>query len=97
VVILDHHLMRSVEGEVWLDKLSATVDKKVYCAADFMDRPRQLLEAKRVQLYEIVPVPDGWHDDYAKGRVSTGEYSEALSNQDVHDLNGNNGNDGVGH
>ena len=89
--------MRSLEGVDWLNELSAAVSKKVYCAADFMGSPRLLLEAKRVQLYEKMPVPDGWHDDYAKGRVSTGEYSEALSNQDVHDLNGNNGNDGVGH
>jgi predicted metallo-beta-lactamase superfamily hydrolase len=91
VVILDHHLMRSVEGEVWLDELSAAVSKKVYCAADFMGRPRQLLEAKRAQLYKKMPVPDGWHDDYAKGLVSTGEYSDSLSYQDVHDVNGNDG------
>jgi predicted metallo-beta-lactamase superfamily hydrolase len=73
-VILDHHLMRSVEGADWLDELSATAGKKVYCAADFMGRPRQLLEANRVQLYEKMPVPDGWHDDYARGLVDTGEY-----------------------
>jgi len=93
VVILDHHLMRSVEGEDWLNELSAAVSKKVYCAADFMGTPRLLLEAKRVQLYERMPVPDGWHDDYAKGLVSTGEYSDALSYQDVYDLNGNHGNE----
>ena len=78
VVILDHHLMRSVEGELWLDKLSAAIGKKVYCAADFMGMPRQLLEAKRVQLYKKMPVPDGWHDDYAKGLVDTGEYFDAI-------------------
>jgi len=74
VVILDHHLMRSEEGAVWLDELSATVGKKVYCAADFMGRPRQLLEAERVQLYEQMPVPEKWHDDYANGRVTPDEY-----------------------
>jgi len=74
VVILDHHLMRSEEGAVWLDELSATVGRKVYCAADFMGRARQLLEAKRVQLYEQMPVPDTWHDDYAKGRVDPNSY-----------------------
>jgi hypothetical protein len=82
-----------VEGEDWLNELSAAVSKKVYCAADFMGTPRLLLEAKRVQLYERMPVPDGWHDDYAKGLVSTGEYSDALSYQDVYDLNGNHGNE----
>lgn len=83
-VILDHHLMRSVEGEVWLDELSAAVGKKVYCAADFMGRPRQLLEAKRVQLYKKMPVPAGWHDDYGKGLVNTGEYFDAIHYQDTH-------------
>jgi predicted metallo-beta-lactamase superfamily hydrolase len=81
VVILDHHLMRSVEGAVWLDELSATAGKKVYCAADFMGRPRWLLEAERVQLYEEMPVPEGWHDDYAKGRVDTGGYFDAVPYQ----------------
>ena len=83
-VILDHHLMRSVEGEVWLDELSAAVGKKVYCAADFMGRPRQLLEAKRVQLYKKMPVPAGWHVDYGKGLVNTGEYFDAIHYQDTH-------------
>ncbi len=68
-VILDHHLMRSKEGAVWLDELSATVGKKMYCAADFMGRPRRLLEAGRAQLYKEMPVPHGWHDKYAKGQV----------------------------
>lgn len=72
VVILDHHLMRSEEGILWLDQLSAEVGRKVYCAADFMGRPRQLLEAKRAQLYEHMPVPDTWHDDYEQTAVNQG-------------------------
>ena len=74
VVILDHHLMRGEEGAVWLDELSAAVGRKVYCAADFMGRPRQLLEAERVQLYEQMTVPEKWHDDYTNGRVGSDEY-----------------------
>ena len=74
IVILDHHLMRSMKGAVWLDELSMTVGRKVYCAADFMGRPRRLLEAERVQLYEQIPVPEKWHDDYAKGRVDPDGY-----------------------
>jgi hypothetical protein len=46
-VILDHHLMRTEKGSAWLDRLSATVGKKVCCAADYMEQPRRLLEAKR--------------------------------------------------
>lgn len=78
VVILDHHLMRSVEGEVWLDELSAAVGKKVYCAADFMGRPRRLLEAQRAQLYRKMPVPDSWHNNYAEGLVDTDDYFDSI-------------------
>jgi len=66
VVILDHHLMRSEEGALWLDALSAAVGRKVYCAADFMGLPRQLLEAQRADFYDRMPVSEGWHDVYAK-------------------------------
>jgi predicted metallo-beta-lactamase superfamily hydrolase len=79
VVILDHHLMRDEHGAVWLDDLSATVGKKVYCAADFMGCPRRLLEAERAKLYEHVSVPAGWHDDYAKGRVGVDNYLNILA------------------
>jgi len=74
VVILDHHLMRSMEGVTWLDELSAAVGKKVYCAADFMAQPNVLLEAERVRLYEEMPVPSDWHDNYVKGLVDPSEY-----------------------
>jgi uncharacterized protein len=97
VVILDHHLMRSIEGEVWLDKLSAAVGRKVYCAADFMGKPRQLLEAQRTQLYKKMPVPDGWHDNYAKGLVNTDQYFETLHYQDEHGVNTSHSNGGDGH
>ena len=78
VVILDHHLMRNEEGVAWLDKLSIAVGKKVYCAADFMGRPRRLLEAQRVRLYEEMPVPSDWHDNYAKGLVDVDKYINAM-------------------
>ena len=65
-VILDHHLMRSEAGAEWLDKLSESVGTRIFCAADYMGLPRQLLEAQRVQLYERMPVPQGWHAAYAK-------------------------------
>ncbi|MGD8630108.1 MAG: hypothetical protein PVH38_10970 [Gammaproteobacteria bacterium] len=76
-VILDHHIMRSTEGAVWLDELSAAAGRRVYCAADFMGQPRRLLEAERVQLYAEMPVPDGWHDNYASGRVDITGYFDA--------------------
>ena len=61
-VILDHHLMRSHDGSEWLKRLSSETGKKVMCAADFMNKPRLLLEADRVRSYERMPVPDGWHE-----------------------------------
>lgn len=67
-LILDHHLMRSQAGEVWLSELSHAAGRQVYCAADFMNRPRLLLEAWRDRLYKALPVQDGWMDDYAQGR-----------------------------
>jgi hypothetical protein len=66
--------MRSEEGAVWLDRLSTAVGKRVYCAADYMGRPRRLLEAQRVKLYADMPVPEGWHEEYAKGRVNPDRY-----------------------
>jgi len=77
VVILDHHLMRSEKGLDWLDALSKQSGKRIYCAADFMNRPRWLLEARRSQLYQQIPVPKGWHDEYVAHRADPEEYFDA--------------------
>jgi len=74
-LILDHHLMRSLEGEVWLEKLSQKTGRRVYCAADFMGRPRRLLEAQRRELYAAMPVRAGWHADYARGAARVEDFS----------------------
>ena len=68
-LILDHHLLRSEEGLLWLEQLSEETGHRVICAADFMGQPRRLLEARRAQLYKEVPVPDGWHEAYARGEA----------------------------
>lgn len=78
ILILDHHLMRDQQGLKWLDALSAEVGKQVYCAADFMGKRRLLLEAGRVDLYEMMPVSTSWHEDYAKGLISADAYLEEL-------------------
>jgi predicted metallo-beta-lactamase superfamily hydrolase len=70
-LILDHHLLRCEEGLSWLDRLSSETGRQVICAADFQGRPRCLLEARRVQLYEEMPVPDGWHEAYTRGEADT--------------------------
>jgi predicted metallo-beta-lactamase superfamily hydrolase len=71
VLILDHHLMRSLEGLQWLDSLLSESGNRVLCAADFMGSPRRLLEAERKVLYENMPIPSGWHQDYAKQKAGT--------------------------
>jgi len=73
-LILDHHMMRCEEGIVWLKRLSCETGKRVVCAADFMKRPRFLLEAWRRQLYKDMPVPKNWHQDYARGKVDVERY-----------------------
>ncbi|MFO7593073.1 MAG: hypothetical protein R6X15_03380 [Pseudomonadota bacterium] len=77
-LILDHHLMRSNEGADWLQRISSIVGKRVYCAADYMRQPRRLLEAHRVRLYEQIPVPEGWHDDYVASRVNPDRLLDSL-------------------
>jgi predicted metallo-beta-lactamase superfamily hydrolase len=75
-VILDHHLLRCEEGLSWLGRLSSETGHRVICAADFMERPRCLLEARREQLYEQMPVPEGWHEAYARGDADTRRYRD---------------------
>ena len=68
-LILDHHLMRSKKGEQWLDYVSSLTKHRVVCAADFMGLRRNLLEAERVLWYKKLPVPEGWHEAYARGEI----------------------------
>jgi len=76
-LILDHHLLRNVDGLAWLAELSSATGKRVYCAADFEGVERKLFEARRQELYLAMPVPDGWHEAYARGEVSTGAFLKA--------------------
>ncbi len=82
-LILDHHLLRCEEGLSWLGRLSSETGHRVICAADFMERPRRLLEARRVQLYREMPVPEGWHEAYARGDADTHCYEDYVSGQSV--------------
>ena len=79
-LILDHHLLRNKEGVGWLKRLSGKTGKSVICAADFMGKKRLLLEASREKLYEEMPVPPGWHENYAKGKVNTDRYRQMPKN-----------------
>jgi len=81
ILILDHHLMRSKKGEQWLDYVSSLSGQKVTCAADFMGLRRNLLEAERVLWYRKAPVPEGWHEAYARGEVDAQMY---LTRSNIH-------------
>jgi len=75
-LILDHHLLRSVSGYRWMERLSLASNNKVTCAARFMGIEPRLLEAKRDQLYAKMPVPPGWHEAYASGKASLEGYRD---------------------
>jgi predicted metallo-beta-lactamase superfamily hydrolase len=68
-LILDHHLLRSFEGYNWLKELAGMVESQVLCAAEFMGKTPELLEAQRKNLYEKAPVPSGWHEAYSKSKA----------------------------
>ena len=74
ILIVDHHLLRSEEGIEWLEALKRIASNRVVCAADFMNRDPLFLEAWRKELYEWLPVPDGWHEDYEQGKVDVDNY-----------------------
>jgi len=74
ILILDHHLLRSEEGMEWLKKLDQITKNRVLCAADFMGREPLFLEAWRKELYQWVPVPKDWHEDYKQEKVNFDQY-----------------------
>ena len=76
--VIDHHLLRSVEGFYWLDHLAQTTGNRVCCAADFMAVPRLPLEAWRQQLYERFPVSGDWHEQYRQGNAPPHQYAAAF-------------------
>ena len=74
ILIIDHHLMRGSNGLKWLERLSKKTGRKIICGADYMKRERKLYEARRKELYEKIPVAEGWHKAYEEGRASTDYY-----------------------
>ncbi|MFO7956574.1 MAG: MBL fold metallo-hydrolase [Candidatus Brocadiia bacterium] len=73
-LIMDHHLLRCPEGLRWIDDVAGQSPNRVMCAADFMGRPRRLLEAERERLYDRQPVPEDWHERYRRGLADTGAF-----------------------
>ena len=79
-LIIDHHLLRDDIGIRWLKKLSSKSNNNILCGADFMNKPQMLLEARRKDLYEQMPVPEGWHEAYGQGQVTTDYYWNLAKN-----------------
>jgi len=79
-LIIDHHLLRSKKGCLWLDDLASKAGYRIMCAADFMGCRRLFLESWRDRLYREMPVPEGWHDAYACGNANTDEYERLSKN-----------------
>ncbi|MFW6115873.1 MAG: hypothetical protein ACOC7Y_02305 [Chloroflexota bacterium] len=57
-----------------MDRLSVRSERRVMCSADFMGRPRCLLEVRREALYGEMPVPAGWHEAYGREETDTRGY-----------------------
>jgi len=74
LLVLDHHLMRSRAGPRWLHSLSEETGGGVISAAAFMGREPLMLEAERDEDYASSPVPDGWHEAYARGDAGWWEF-----------------------
>jgi uncharacterized protein len=51
MLILDHHLLRSLGGYNWLKELAAKVENRVLCAAEFMGKELELLEARKEKFF----------------------------------------------
>lgn len=74
ILIVDHHLMRTEEGMNWLREIASVTGNRIICAAEYMQREPLLLEAWRKDLYQWLPVPKNWHEDYQQGRADLNRY-----------------------
>jgi len=61
IVIIDHHLMRCDTGLEWLEGIRGKFeDNRVFCSAEFLDKPITMLESWRRTLYSEIPVENYW-------------------------------------
>lgn len=81
LLIVDHHLLRSSEGVSWLNLLAKRTKNSICSAADFMKVNRHLLEAMRTEFYQTIPVPDHWHEAYAKGTADPAVFLDQARQQ----------------
>ena len=81
LLIVDHHLLRSSEGVSWLNLLAKRTKNSNCCAADYMKVNRQLLEAMRTEFYQTIPVPDHWHEAFARGTADPAAFLDQARQQ----------------
>ena len=62
-VIIDHHILRDIEGSKWLDNIRNEFSERVMCIADYYGLPRLLLEAWRRLIYSVLPLNNNWFLD----------------------------------
>ncbi|MCS7106437.1 MAG: hypothetical protein NZ942_03910, partial [Candidatus Aenigmarchaeota archaeon] len=57
-LVIDHHFLRDLKWKEKISKIFEIAEKrkvKVQCAAEFLDKPIEMLEAKRKELYKKYP------------------------------------------
>ncbi len=73
-LLIDHHLLRSADGMIWLHQLKRAAQNEILCAAEFMKREPLLLEAWRKELYTWLPAPIDWREKHKTGTVDVRDY-----------------------
>lgn len=62
IIIMDHHLLRSIEGIRFLNQIKKKIKNKIVSGADFMMRIPIYLESNRKQIYRDLPVDKHWFE-----------------------------------
>ena len=77
VMVIDHHLFRSMEGYSWINEVRKNSGNTILTAAEFEGIPEHPLEAQRKMLYRDLPVPSDWHSNFAAGEKDFEGYLES--------------------
>ncbi|MEW6221831.1 MAG: MBL fold metallo-hydrolase [Candidatus Hadarchaeota archaeon] len=75
LVVIDHHLLRSLDYLDFLKPAAAEAEKKghkIITASELVGQEPQLLEARRRELHSKEPVERGWYSRLEKGEFKDG-------------------------
>ncbi|HHT9125434.1 MAG TPA: MBL fold metallo-hydrolase [Candidatus Brocadiia bacterium] len=87
-LIIDHHLTRSERYGEFLTKAVSASSKdnhKIYTAAEFMQLKPCLLESRRKELHEKIPLPEDWHERFANKDEKVMDEIERIEDNILHD------------